>query len=152
MVAGLLLGAQMARLLLAGFIVGLVIVQCGCVAHEYLESPDGGVVEAALDGQSCGLLADRLTFGFSTDASAEYRRALKEGRIVKIKSHTAIRGVSELFYERGRFVEIYPTLAGDDLRARHIAVVNWVVPKEGSYEGKTVCVVDGIKFDAPPPL
>jgi hypothetical protein len=125
--------------------------QCGCTIHEYVDNPESDGVEAAVDGESCRLLAERESQGKSRTADARYKDAIDRGTIIEIKNRTNVERVEELFFEDGRFVSEYPT-TGMEMIAKRIVVVLWVIPRSGAYAGRKVCVTNGIRNDSPPPL
>jgi hypothetical protein len=124
----------------------LVATGCGD-KNSFLMNNEG--VPVALDLPSCEILALN-EFEPSDESRDAYRLAVARGQIVHLLNHVFVKpdGSVALNFENKHLVPWKPpgpaTLAEE--LGHHIAVYQWVVPTEGHYQGRKVCVSSSMRY------
>ena len=121
------------------FIVLVTALYTGCGPNTYLENNLG--VPVALDLPGCEILAMN-EFQPSDETRAAYNSAIGQGRIVQPTNGTFVRQGELLNFENHHLIPWVPTgpITVAEERRRHIGVYEWMIPTEGQYQGRRVCV------------
>ena len=128
-------------------------ISIGCGSdNTFLMNNEG--VPVALGLPACEVLA-KNEFEPSDESRAAYSAALQRGGIVLVRNHIFVKkdGVA-LNFENEHLVPWVPTgpmTTGEGIR-RHIAVYQWVIPNEGPYRGRRVCVSSSMSYGMHPSL
>ena len=126
----------------------------GCIRDEPFvkgfadDAPAAGVL-AAVDAETCAVLAADWFSGRWILKSAEYENLVQQKRAIRIQNGTKVDQVERSLLENGHLVPFRPNAD----KEHSTADVSWVIPKRGPYKGRKVCVFSGaVRTSYPPPL
>ena len=131
-----------------------ILISVGCTDPFFVRNNQGDSVPAALDIQSCEVLAMNEFESPSDDIRAAYDIAKQQGQIVLLKNDTNVEQSEVLNFENKHLVPWTPTgpITVAEEHRHHIGVYEWMIPKEGPYKGRSVCVSISMRYGKYPPL
>ena len=122
-----------------------------CDAGVFVESSGERPAMGAVSDASCGVLLSVEWPDASAADLVQYREAVEKGNIVPLESGTKVKDEKGVFFEGGRFIPPY-SVTENEMKARKISFAQWLVPKEGKYAGKRLCVSMSVIRASHPPL
>ena len=108
-----------------------------------IENATAGFVLAALDLQSCELLAINEFDPPTAENRAAYDEAVRTGNIVLVKNGTEAKQQGKVLNYKNRHLVAWKStgpITYAEQVSQHTAVYQWVLLKEGLHVGRTVCL------------
>jgi hypothetical protein len=130
----------------------LFLFLCGCDAGVFVESRGKYIAMGAVDDGSCGVLLSAEWPDASAQILAQYRAAIDDGHIVHLESGTRVKDLEGVYFENGKPIPSDSFSTEREMKARKISFAQWVIPKEGRFKGKRLCVSMAVIRGSYPPL
>ena len=139
------------RLTLFLSLLVLFILFFGCDAGVFVESRGKYITMGAVDEKSCGVLLSAEWPDASAQILTQYRAAIDDGHIVRLNSGTRVKDLKGVYFENGNPIQP-SSLTEREMKARKISFAQWIIPKEGRFKGRRLCVSMSVIRASYPPL
>jgi hypothetical protein len=130
----------------------LILLSCTDGADAVAINDYGDSVPAALDLQSCELIAISELAAPSGKIRVAYNAAMLQGKIVKLQNGTKLRQRELLNFNNMHLVPWTPPGHPGEGVEQGFGVYEWMIPDSGPYAGKRLCMPVSMRRGTIPPL